>query len=449
MKRFKWDKKYLYWGVTAFCVIAASIVFYLLISNFSEFRGSIGNFVTILNPFIWGLVISYLLCPLTNIYEKNVFLPLFNKLARKTVSSANKRAKFANGFAVLLSIVSLLLLLAAFIWMVLPQLYLSIESIIANSSSYAQKVYAWLDSLVLDPELEAMLGTSFGSFSKFTLDIVNNYIMPELDSMVAKLTSGVFYVVKGLYNIVIGMIVAVYVLYNRVVFGAHIKKLVYCIFSLEAAQKIIRGVNFADRVFNGFISGKILDSAIIGIICYIVCAILKMPYALLVSVIVGVTNVIPFFGPFIGAVPSALIVFMESPAMSLVFVIFVILLQQFDGNFLGPKILGNSVGINGFWIMFSIIVGSGLFGFIGMLLGVPVFVLIYTFVTGLVERKLKRSGLPDDTEVYTSMSHIDPESREVVELSHEQAQQKRKRNFYKSKHNKDSGIKEGSDADKK
>lgn len=429
MKKFRWDKKYLYWGVTAFCVIAASIIFYLLVSNISGFTGTVGKFITILSPFIWGLVISYLLCPLTNILDKSVFLPLFNRIANKTPTVANRRSKLANGFAVLFSIIALLALLAAFIWMVIPQLYLSIESIIANSAGYVQKVYEWLDTLVLEPELEAMLGTSFGSASSFVIDIVEDHIMPRLDGLVAGLTSGVFTVVKGVYNILIGMIVAVYVLYNRVTFGAHMKKIVYCIFSVEASEKIIAAVNFADRVFNGFLSGKILDSAIIGIICYAFCVIVKMPYAVLISVIVGVTNVIPFFGPFIGAIPSALIVFMESPLMCLVFVIFVILLQQFDGNFLGPKILGNSVGINGFWIMFSIIVGSGLFGFMGMLLGVPVFVLIYTFFTNVVNRKLQRSGLPNETDVYSNMSHIDPDTGEIVAHDHEEAIPSRKSGF--------------------
>ncbi len=441
MKKFRWDKKYLYWGVTAFLVIAASILFYLLVSNLSGFTGTVGKFITILSPFIWGLVISYLLCPLTNILEKSVFLPLFNRMAKKAPTVANRRAKLANGFAVLFSLIALLALLAAFVWMVIPQLYLSIESIIANSAGYVQNVYAWLDTLVLDPELEALLGTSFGSASTFVIDIVEDYVMPQLNNLVAGLTSGVFIVVKGVYNILIGMIVAVYVLYNRVTFGAHMKKIAYCVFSVEASEKIIAGVNFADRVFNGFLSGKILDSAIIGIMCYVFCAIVNMPYALLVSVIVGVTNVIPFFGPFIGAVPSALIVFMESPWMCLVFVIFVILLQQFDGNFLGPKILGNSVGINGFWIMFSIIVGSGLFGFMGMLLGVPVFVLIYTFFTNLVNRKLQRSGLPNETEVYSNMSHIDPDTGEIVELDNQEAIPSRKNRRF-SKRKKDSSAQE-------
>lgn len=433
MKRFRWDKKYLYWGVTAFCVIVASVAFYLLLSNFSQFGSAISKLTTILSPFIWGLVISYLLCPLTNIYQQSLFAPLIAAVSKNVKSGGTKRKSLANGLAVLLAMLTLLAILTAFIWLVVPQLYSSIESIIANSSTYISNVLAWLDHTLEDfPEIEEAIGTSFGSASEAVFAWVESFLMPRMESLVSELTSGVFTVVKGVYNVLIGMIAAVYVLYNRELFAAHMKKIVYCIFSVEAAEKLIGAVKFSDHVFNGFLSGKILDSAIIGVICYIGCSILKMPYSLLVAVIVGVTNVIPFFGPFIGAIPSALIILMVDPIKCFIFVIFVILLQQFDGNFLGPKILGNSVGVNGFWIMFSIIVGSGLFGFMGMLLGVPVFVLIYTFFTTIVNRKLHRSGLPTDTAVYRSMSHIDPESGEAVERDVDLIRQQ-KRDFRKGK----------------
>ena len=190
--------------------------------------------------------------------------------------------------------------------------------------------------------------------------------------------------------------------------------MLYSLFPVETAEKIREGLAFTDRTFMGFINGKLLDSAIIGLICYIVCAILKMPYALLVSVIVGVTNVIPFFGPFIGAVPSAIIILMVSPLKCLIFIVFIIVLQQVDGNIIGPKILGSSIGINGFWVMFSIILGAGLFGFWGMLLGVPVFVVIYTAINSRIERRLKENDLPWRVEEYSELDHIDPVTRQAV-----------------------------------
>ena len=441
MNRFKWDKKYLYWGVTAFCVIVAAVVFYQLLSNFSQFGSAIGRLTTILSPFIWGLVISYLLCPVTNIYQHHVFEPLLQFIFRNAKSSGKKRLNFARGLAVLFSMLTLLALLSAFVWLVAPQLLLSLQSIVLNSSEYVSNVLGWMDKLFEDyPEIQEVLGTSFGSASEAMFTWVEGFVLPQLQGLITDVTSGVFSVVKGVYNVLIGMIAAVYVLYNRASFAAYMKKIVYCIFTVEAAEKVIVGVSFADRVFNGFLSGKILDSAIIGVLCYIGCAILSMPYAVLVAVIVGITNIIPFFGPFIGAIPSALIIFMESPLQALIFVVFVVLLQQFDGNFLGPKILGNSVGINGFWIMFSIIVGSGLFGFMGMLLGVPVFVLIYSLVSSVINRKLERSGLPTDSEVYKNMTHIDPESGEIVERDDELLREE-KRSFRRGSGGKGSAWK--------
>jgi predicted PurR-regulated permease PerM len=233
-------------------------------------------------------------------------------------------------------------------------------------------------------------------------------------SVVTSVTSGVYGVAKSIYNLIIGIIVSIYLLSDKEGFVAAVKRMMYSIFSVETADRLRSGLNFVDRTFMSFLNGKLLDSLIIGIICYIVCSILQMPYTLLVSVIVGVTNIIPFFGPLIGAVPSALIILMVDPTKCLIFVIFVIILQQIDGNIIGPRILGNSTGITGFWVMFSIILGGGLFGFWGLLLGVPVFVVIYSLVTNLVVKKLKRNDLPWELEDYKELEYIDPATLQVV-----------------------------------
>ena len=229
---------------------------------------------------------------------------------------------------------------------------------------------------------------------------------------------------RSVYNVVIGIIVSAYLLSNMESASARAKRLCYCIFGVEWAEKIRAAIRFTDKTFMGFINGKLLDSAIIGLICYVVCAILKMPYTLLVSVIIGVTNIIPFFGPFIGAIPSAFIILLVDPLKALIFVIFIIILQQVDGNIIGPKILGSSIGINGFWVMFSIILGAGLFSFWGMLLGVPVFVVIYTGLTKLVERRLKRNSLPVDPNDYADLDHIDPVTREPIKFAAEDEEEK-------------------------
>ena len=434
MRRFRWDKKYLHWGVTAFLVIAAAIVFYMIVSNLTWLGQSLRKFGRILSPFVWGLVIAYLLYPLMRIYQRGMFEPLWKLILKKSKRADRLTPKLARGCSVFLAMISLLVILTGLVWMVAPQMYTSIETIIVNSGDYVDQADAWISRFFYNnPELEATISGAFGDVSKGLVTWATNNLLPQFKGLITNVTSGVFSFAKGVYNIIIGMIVSIYVLYSRETFSAHCKKILYAVFSLEAAEKILDAVHFTNEVFQSYISGKILDSLIIGILCYIGCAILRIEYAVLVSFIVGITNIIPFFGPFIGAVPSALIILTASPMHALVFVIFIVILQQFDGNILGPKILSNSVGINGFWVLFSILVGAGLFGFGGMLLGVPVFVVIYAFFTGLTNRKLARSGLPVETEDYMTLDHFDPATKAAVERSEKARAARRKKKKGKKK----------------
>ena len=412
-RQFHWDKKYLYWGVTAFLVIAAAIVFYLALSYLSVLGAGIKRLFGILGPFVWGLVLSYLLNPLTRGIERHLFQPLAKRLYKG--KRAAKAEGFARGMAVLASEIVMLAVIVALFYLILPQLYSSIVMIVDNRPIYIANLTKWVEQTLQDfPELETYISDALQSINTNVMDWARTTLLPGLGSMVSNLTAGLAYVVKGVYNLIIGIIVSVYILSNMERFIAGVRRLTYSLFGIESAEKLRDLLAFTDKTFMGFINGKLLDSAIIGLICYIVCAILNMPYALLVSVIVGVTNIIPFFGPFIGAVPSALIILMVDPMKTLIFVIFIIVLQQIDGNLIGPKILGSSIGINGFWVMFSIILGAGLFGFWGMLLGVPVFVLIYTLIDGAVVKKLKKSDLPWETAEYVDLESIDPVTREII-----------------------------------
>ena len=403
---FNWDKKYLYWGVTAFCVIACSILFYMALAYLPMIGRALGSLGRILSPFIWGLVITYLLSPLYKTLYNNVFLPMTERLSGKKKKASPRIAK---ALSVLLSIIVFLALITALVYLIIPQLYASIETIVNNSSTYVAKISEWSQGMLTEE-----INTNLFAWIRDT-------ILPRFGSFVTNVTAGVYYFVRAVYNVVIGIIVSVYLLSNRESATARARRLCYCVFGLERAEKIRDAIRFTDKTFMGFINGKLLDSAIIGLICYIVCAILKMPYALLVSVIIGVTNIIPFFGPLIGAIPSAFIILLVDPLKCLIFVIFIVILQQIDGNIIGPKILGSSIGINGFWVMFSIILGAGLFGFWGMLLGVPVFVVIYTGITDLVERKLKKRDLPVDSHNYADLDHIDPITRMPVKRTDEDA----------------------------
>ena len=415
-RHFRWDKKYLYWGVTAFLVVAAAILFYMAISYLGVVASGVSALTRILSPFVWGLVFTYLLAPLMRALEKRCFIPLGRKLHGKNPQRAQH---FGRVLAVLVSIIVLIAVLTALVYMILPQLYSSIETIVTNSPTYLENLGNWFDQMLkdfpavaefVDERLEAVST----NLSNDLFGWLQTNVLPQLGSFVTNVTSGVYTVVRGVYNLVIGIIVSVYLLNGLERYGAAFKRLLYSLLNVENAEKLLDGIRFTDRTFMGFINGKLLDSAIIGLICYIVCAILDMPYALLVSVIVGVTNIIPFFGPLIGAIPSAFIILMVNPGKCLIFIIFVIVLQQVDGNFIGPRILGSSVGISGFWVMFSIILGAGLFGFWGMLLGVPVFVVVYTIINGALERRLRRSDLPVDVDAYEDLDHIDLVTRQSV-----------------------------------
>lgn len=412
-RHFKWDKKYLYWGLTAFCVIAGAILFYMALNYLPAFGSAIATLVGILSPFIWGLVITYLLAPATKSLQAKVFGPLGRRLYRKNKKKDGSR--FARGMSVLISEILLLVIIAALVYLIIPQLYSSIYTIVENSNTYIDTASRWVENVLKDyPRVEEDVMGLLGNFNEDLMSWVKSTVLPGLGNIASSLTSGVISVLKAVYNLVIGIIVSVYILSNLESFSANSKRILYSVFSLDAAEKIRTGLDFIDKTFMGFITGKLLDSAIIGLICYIVCAILRMPYALLVSVIVGVTNVIPFFGPIIGAIPGAFLILLVDPVKCLVFIIFIAILQQIDGNLIGPKILGSSIGINGFWVMFSIILGAGLFGFWGMLLGVPVFVVIYTWIKNGINRKLKRSDLPWETADYMEIDHIDPITHEPV-----------------------------------
>ncbi len=405
-RRFRWDKKYLYWGITAFLVIAAALLFYTLLRYFPDLSDGWGKLMAIMAPFVLGAVLTYLLAPMTRLFERI--------LSSKKMKNAHIKGRFARVTAVVLSEIVLLIILTAFVLLILPQLYSSVETIVINSPDYYSKVTSWVELKLEDhPEIEGYVSTALDSFSNNLIDMLRNQILPSMGNLLSSVTTGVFAAVKWVYNLIIGIIVSIYLLSNREIAAAMLRKFLYTVFSIDTAERIRSGLRFVDRTFMGFLSGKLLDSAIIGLICYIVCLILKMPYTLLISVIIGLTNIIPFFGPFIGAVPSAFIILMVNPLKCLIFVAFIVILQQIDGNIIGPKILGSSVGVNGFWILFSIIVGGGLFSFLGMILGVPVFVVIYTAVGTLVNRRLENNDLPTDLETYMKLDYVDAATREV------------------------------------
>jgi predicted PurR-regulated permease PerM len=412
MKGFRWDKKYLYWGVTALLVIIACIAFFWVLQRWSGIRQSLSGLYKILSPIIGGFALAYLLTPFVKAFERNIFSAAGKKLFKK---SEKKAKSFSRGMSVFASVLLLFLLLFSLFSLVFPQLYASIESIVLNLSTSIRRAELWADKWLEDsPELEQIfkeiVGDAGAKLSKWARDS----LLPQMDTIIASLSAGVLSAMKAVANLFVAVVVSVYVMFNRELFIAQGKKLLYSIFKTRLVNAVLEGLRFTDKAFMGYFGGTLLDSLIIGVICFFGCLIMGLRDSVLISVIIGVTNIIPFFGPFIGAVPSALIILMESPWKSLAFVIFIIVLQQFDGNILKPKILGKRTGISGFWVLFAIIVGAGIFGPIGMIIGVPAFAVLYEGAKRLVNKSLANRGLPTETESYSEIISINPETLEPV-----------------------------------
>lgn len=258
-----------------------------------------------------------------------------------------------------------------------------------------------------NPDLEQTVDEFLVQYSPKLLDYFDTNLLPNINGLVKTLSLSVIGIFKAFWNFIIGFIISIYVLGSKEKFAGQAKKIVYALFDRKTGNEVISTFRFIHGTFIGFIGGKIVDSVIIGIICFICTNIIGTPYAILVSVIIGVTNVIPFFGPWIGGIPSALLVLMVDPLQALYFIILILIIQQFDGNILGPKILGDSTGLSGFWVIFSITIFGGLFGVPGMVVGVPIFAVFYAGVKTIVNRALRKRELPTDLQPYMTVGQID------------------------------------------
>ncbi len=415
----KWDRKYLYYGITAVIVCIIAFGFQAILDNIGKVTGVISLFITSLNSVLIGLFIAYLMNPVLVCLDNKVFGPFANKIATKS-KIIKKKDSFAFRVSRTLSIFVTLFIFVGLIWiflrLVIPSIYESILAISQNSSSYIENIQNWVhDIWNTDRQQEAWVVNIINQISTSVTGYLNDEIIPKMGTWIVNISSGVIGGVKFLFNCVVGLIVSVYVMASKEKFAAQCKKLIYAFFKRENADQLIRGIGVTDRIFGGFISGKIVDSIIIGILCYFGMSLLKLDFVVLISVIVGVTNVIPFFGPFIGAIPSALILLLVDPMQCLIFVIWVFALQQLDGNVIGPLILGDSTGVNGFWIIVSISIGGGMFGVPGMIFGVPVFASIYHLVRYICEELLKKKGMPTETEAYQKKYVIESERRQDEE----------------------------------
>ena len=411
MKNFL-EKKYVQIGVTAFCVIAASLLFYFGIFHTASITKGLKAIYNILTPIVYAAAISYVLWPLIRFMEKSIIYRICEKKNWKPSE------KVRHGIRMICVIVTLLLFffgIYGLLSMLIPELINSITNIIDNLPRYINNIEKWLTNLLKNyPELEENSSMIFSTVTARAETWLTNDLLPKINLLVASFSTGFMGALVFLKNFLIGAMISIYLLYGKESYVAQGKRLLYCLFSTQTTNNIIRDLQYVDKTIGGFIIGKVLDSLIIGILCYIGTTILNLPYALLVSVIVGVTNVIPFFGPYIGAVPSAVLILLVNPIQCIYFVIFILLLQQFDGNFLGPKILGGSTGLSSFMVIVAILVGGGLFGIFGMFVGVPACAIICTVIRNGIQSRLEKKKMPIDLESYRDIDHLDAKTLKPI-----------------------------------
>lgn len=379
-------RKYLYSMLAGFGALGLAIVLFFIIFRMKEFSGAVGKLVQILQPFIFGAAIAYILRPMCNWIER-----FFNKILPE------KLHKAVSPISVTLSLIIGILCVAVLIGLIIPQLYETVmrlyKTVPEQMDALVKTVETYLErNETLLNNLAAIYETVMENLEKW----IQTDVLPQMSNIVSGVGNGAWNSIVMIYNFLMGVLVSAYFLSGRRNFARQGKLVIYSIFKRDWADKIMDELRYADKMFTGFISGKIFDSIVIGIICFVFCLIARIPNAMLISVVIGFTNIIPIFGPIIGTIPIAIIILLDSPIKALWFIIFIIVLQIVDGNILGPAILGDKIGLSSFWVLFSILVFGGLFGFVGMLIGVPLFAVVYDIIGKLVGYGLDKHGYKEN-----------------------------------------------------
>lgn len=361
-------------AVVAFSLSGIIIVsFYLLVSNMNILTNALGAVIKVLMPFLYGIFFSFLLMPLRDLVEHKW-------LKDKKMSQSAKRK-----IAVAICMVFMILVIVGFFSVLIPQLSSSIQTFVRNISKYLRNAETLLANINgYAPDFVTKITQLLSDLADMLTDSLT-----DLGGGFGGIVTTISTVVNGVVNFFIGIIITIYLLADSEKFTSQLRRIIFAIFPTKVGKHIGHVTRLATDMFYKFFSGKALDSLIIGIICYICCTIMRMPYAVMIAVIVGVTNVIPVFGPFLGAVPCFIILVMIDWVKALEFIVFIVILQQIDGNIIGPYILGDAVGLPTLWVMFAIIVGGAMFGIVGMFLGVPTFAVIYTLVREWTNDRLK------------------------------------------------------------
>lgn len=405
-------------GITVFLVVAASILFYFSLLRLTSLSGLISKVIGVLQPVIYGCVIAYLLNPIVKNVDKYL-LPVLER----NMKSQESAEKISRTIGVLAAVLFLIFMITELCNLLIPELYFSIRNMIFTLPGQLNSLVEQLNEMATDDTTtSAFLKTAVEEGTQMLETWLRTDLLAKTNELMSNLTVGVINVISAVFDFAIGLIVSIYILFSKETFTSQCKKGVYALFKPHQANMILHFTTKSNEIFGGFVIGKIIDSAIIGVLCFFGLTILKMPYTVLISVIIGVTNVIPFFGPYIGAVPSTILIMLSNPLQGLYFVIFILVLQQFDGNILGPKILGNSTGLSAFWVIVAILLGGGLFGFVGMVMGVPTFAVLYYMAELIVNSKLERKNLPSSSKMYDPVSYVDDDGHYMSGRDEEKAE---------------------------
>ncbi len=390
-------------GFGALLIIGFGILFYFAFLRFTEIFTRVTFVVDLLAPVIYGVAIAFLLNPLVKRIEAGILC-----ICGKGFHLNDVKRKHVKNLSIFLSVVLFLLLIFFLFYMIIPEVVDSIYNLILILPDQMNAVVISLAEIEISDnnlalELENIALEAWDSLKQW----LQTDLLTQMNTIMSNLTLGVVSVVDWIIDIIMGIILSVYMLMNKEIFLGQAKKSIYALIPTRQANITLHILKKSNRIFGGFVIGKILDSMLMGIITFIVLGLMNMPYTLLVSVVVGVTNVVPYFGPFIGAIPCAILILLQSPIQGIYFIIYIIVLQQIDGNIIGPKILGDSTGLNSFWVIIAVMLGGGLFGFPGMVIGVPTFAVIYYIVGLFINQKLERKHLPTDSRGYVKMSYVD------------------------------------------
>ena len=391
--KFDFNKKYN--TIAAYVILVFAICFILVTIVFKAdaYSSSINEFLKVLSPVFWGLVITYLLCPFVNRFDR-----FQDKITKNKLRFAPKRV-----ISILVIMICVIALMVGIIASIIPQVVRSYMKIYTDMPLYWDNLTAYVEKLVGDnkPLYESVV-KELEEGESFLMGLISRF-EPKLSSILDALKAVGASAVSLLISVkdfALGMIISVYLLYNKERMLGQCKKIMYSSLKPQKCNKIIGGMRVLHNAVINFLIGKAIDSLLVGVMCFIGMTIFKMPYVLIISVFIGITNMVPFFGPFIGAIPSVFIIILSAPEKALWFVLFIFVLQQIDGNFIDPKIVGDKVGVPAFWVLFSIIVGGGLFGFAGMILSVPFFSVFYNILRSHSGKNLAKKSLPTDTESY-------------------------------------------------